>query len=106
MSYPRAIESPDADRKPPGVDEIVCRVVRETPELVGDFLAVLARRPELLHSCRQREPNAWRLARLQDVPGAREIVREYLDERRRRRKLAAAARAGLLPGGIDGEADY
>lgn len=106
MSYPRAIEQTEVDPEPPAVDEIVCRVVQQAPELVGDFLAVLAARPELLRSCRRREPNAWRLARLQEVPGAREIVRAYLDERKRRRTFAAAARAGLLPGGVAGEDDY
>lgn len=106
MSFPRAIETTDAAPKPPAVDEIVCRVARESPELVGDLLAVLASRPELLRSCRRREPSAWRLARLQDVPGAREIIQDYLAERKRRRNLAAAARAGLVPGGLAEEADY
>jgi len=106
MSFPRAIATTDAAPQPPSVDEIVCRVARESPELVGDLLAVLASRPELLRSCRRREPSAWRLARLQDFPGAREIVRTYLEERKRRRNLAAAARAGLIQGGMAEEADY
>lgn len=106
MSYLRAIQAPDDEPKPLALDEIICRVARESPELVGDLLAVLASRPELLRSCRRREPSAWRLARLQDVPGAREIVQDYLAERKRRRNLAAAARAGLVPGGLAEEADY
>ena len=100
MSFPRAVEAPQLNIEPPTLDEIVCRVAQQAPELVGDLLAVLASRPELLRPYRERQPSTTRLARLKAASDAQELIRTYLEDRVRRRYRLAAERAGLIPGGM------